>query len=73
MVLLSKFASHIAYVSMWLRTMYRQASISLLLLNEMLLSFKIQKSHQQRKKHIKSTYPPPADGLCVPFLCKARW
>lgn len=23
-----------------------------------------------RKREQKSTYPPPADGLCVPFLCK---
>jgi len=21
----------------------------------------------------KSTYPPPANGLCVPFLCKGGW
>jgi hypothetical protein len=19
------------------------------------------------------TFPPPADGLCVPFLCKGEW
>lgn len=25
-----------------------------------------------RKNSRKSTYPPPADGLCVRFLCKSR-
>jgi len=27
----------------------------------------------EQKQHKKSTYPPPADGLCVPFFCNDRW
>jgi len=30
------------------------------------------KSSRQRKNYGKSTYPPPADGLYVRFLCKGR-
>lgn len=28
--------------------------------------------HAKKKSAGKITYPPPADGLCVRFLCKSR-
>ena len=32
----------------------------------------VQKGRGRKKFSRKSTYPPPADGVCVLFLCKVR-
>ncbi len=66
---------HINVATLWLRSKYGQpikTDQALFALNRTLRRPCVgnHKAGQRRKKWEKSTYPPPADGLCVPFLCK---